>query len=67
MILYPITNEVLLLSYLIVFSEKLRAMMYILSKLDHNAVVQARNPEETAHVVLTPWKNKRRGYGLIWH
>ena len=61
MILYgQITNEVLLLSYSIVFSEKLRAIMYILSKLDHSAVLQARNPEEIAHVVLTRWEQKKR-------
>ena len=67
MILYgQITNEVLLLSYLIVFSEKLCAIMYILSKLDHSAVLQARNPEETAHVVLTRWKTKEEVMGL-WH
>ena len=61
MILYgQITNEVLLLSYSIVFSEKLRAIMYILSKLDHSAVLQARNPEETAYVVLTRWEQKKR-------
>ena len=63
MILYgQITNEVLLLSYSIVFSEKLRAIM--LSKLDHSAVLQARNPEETAHVVLTRWKTKEEVMGL---
>ena len=65
MILYgQITNEVLLLSYSIVFSEKLRGIMYILSKLDHSAVLQARNLEETAHVVLKQCKTKEEVMAL---